>query len=214
MKRNGPPVSGPSAERESEAVGELLLTRSDQGPATQPVSAARPITPTPPVAALARLEIVLKPRGRGRFDAFFAGAKIVAASEQAITEAARVLSRRGYADEFLLVARHEGADHDAIYGPLGVWRSLRVREDRGVPRFVPWEPFPSRRVRGKERDIEARGSGDTPDSYRSPSKPPGAESTTLPLVEAQAQPVEQGDVRGVERPSARLPLTGPSETVS
>jgi hypothetical protein len=82
-----------------------------------------------------------------------------------------------------------------------------------VPRFVPWEPFPSRRVRGKDREIGCGGTGDSLDDFGSPSEPPGAEATTSPLVEAQAQPVEQGGSRD-ERLSARLPLMATSETVS
>ncbi len=163
MKRLGPPLgSGPSAERELKAVGELLLTRSDQGPATQAVSAPASAAPMSSAAVLARLEIVLTPRGRGRFDAFFAGTKIVTASPMAITDAARILHRIGHTDEFLLVVWHHGANHDAISGSLGVWRRLRVREDRGPPRLVAWEPFPSRRVRGKEVETAAGGMGQPP----------------------------------------------------
>jgi hypothetical protein len=108
-----------------------------------------------PATASASLEIVLKPRGRGRFDAFFGSTRIVAASQQAISDAARALHRLGYQDSSLLVARHAGAKHEAIRGPIGVWRKVRTREDRGRPRFVRWEPFPSRPVRAKERKCGA-----------------------------------------------------------
>jgi hypothetical protein len=122
---------------------------------------------------LRRLELVLKARGRGRFDAFFVGTQIVAASEQAITAAARVLHRMGYADEFLLVARHDGADHHAIFGALGKWRRLRVREGRGAPRYVRWEPFPSRRVRGEEREIAPGVIGGSLHDFGASSRRPG-----------------------------------------
>ena len=56
------------------------------------------------------------------------GTKIVTASPMAITDAARILHRIGHTDEFLLVVRHHGTNHDAISGSLGVWRRLRVRE--------------------------------------------------------------------------------------
>ena len=72
--------------------------------------------------------IVLEPRGRGRFDE----ARIVAASAQAITDAACVLRQLGFSDA--------DADHEAIRGPLGVWRKVRSREDRGRPGFVIWQP--------------------------------------------------------------------------
>jgi hypothetical protein len=83
-------------------------------------------------------------RGREKFDALFNGKRIVQAGSQPISDAARILHRLGHDDDVLLVARHHGADHDAIRGPLGVWRHLRVREDRGGPRFAKWEPFPLR----------------------------------------------------------------------
>ena len=74
------------------------------------------------------------------------------------------------------VARHHGADHDA--GPLGVWRKVRIREDRGPPRLVPWEPFPSRRVRGAERDIVA-GSRGSHNAVAATSKPPGTRESVV-----------------------------------
>jgi hypothetical protein len=162
MKRPGPlNGSGPGSE-ELRVAGQRPNTRSDAGRArspSPPLPTARTTAPPPSSVAAARIEIVLKPRGRGRFDAFFDGRRIVTASSQAISNAARVLHGAGYPDDALLVARHDGADCDAISGPLGVWRKVRVREDRGPPRHVPWEPFPSRRVRGAKREIAAGGKG-------------------------------------------------------
>src|SRR5262245_46309244 len=157
MKSSGPLNCGPGSETKRRVAGEHPLTRSAQGPATPPVSSPRSTAPISVAAAPARLEIVLKPRGRGRFDALFQGRKIVSARVQAITDAARVLHRAGYPDAALLIVRHHGADHDAISGPLGVWRKVRVREDRGPPRHVPWQPFPSRPVTGAAREIVGGG---------------------------------------------------------
>jgi hypothetical protein len=44
-----------------------------------------------------------------------------------LPNASRALRRLGYPDEPLLVVWHRGANHEAIRGPLGVWRGLRVR---------------------------------------------------------------------------------------
>jgi hypothetical protein len=182
MKRSGSlNGSEPGSETKQRVAGEHSLTRSDAGRArspSPPSPTARTTAPPPSSVAAARIEIVLKPRGRGRFDAFFDGRKIVAASSQAISNAARVLHGAGYPDDALLVARHDGADCDAISGPLGVWRKVRVREDRGPPRHVPWEPFPSRRVRGAKREIAAGGRGSR-HAVGAPSKQPGAPGTVV-----------------------------------
>src|SRR5436190_24073263 len=67
------------------------------------------------------IEIILKcVDGHGRFNAAFNGMQIVAASRQPICDAARVLHRLGgYPDNAVLVARHDGAEHEAMCGPLG-----------------------------------------------------------------------------------------------
>lgn len=165
MKRNGPPFgSGPGPERKW-AVGGLPFNRSGAGRATPPSSSTstqKSTAPISPAAVSTRLVIVLEPRGRGRFDGSFDGTKIVTASRQAISDAARVLRQVGFPDDVLLVARHAGADHEAIRGPLGVWRKVRTREDRGRPRFVIWEPFPSRPVRQKKRNGAAGSARASP----------------------------------------------------
>jgi hypothetical protein len=74
------------------------------------------------------LVITLKAQGREKFDVIFDGKAIIQSSSQPICEAARALRDFGYPDDFLLVVWHLGADHEAIRGPLGVWRRLRIRE--------------------------------------------------------------------------------------
>lgn len=67
-----------------------------------------------------RLLITMRPVNRqGFFSAEFEGEIIVKHSTRPMIEAARVLSGRGLPDDALLVARHAGADHDAMYGKLG-----------------------------------------------------------------------------------------------
>src|SRR5512135_3616920 len=78
-----------------------------------------------------RIHITLKPVDRrGRFSAEFADEIIVKASTRPMIEAAKVLSAKGYSDDFLLVARHIGADHDAMWGNLGaIIRSVAANKD-------------------------------------------------------------------------------------
>jgi hypothetical protein len=66
------------------------------------------------------LLITLDARGCGRFDVLFIGNRIVQACYQPICDAGRILHQRGYDDDLVLVAMHQGANHDAIHGPLGV----------------------------------------------------------------------------------------------
>lgn len=78
-----------------------------------------------------RLLVFLRPVDRhGRFSAEFAGELIVKASTRPMIEAAKVLRTKGYGDSFVLVARHAGADHDAMWGNLGVIiRSVETKKE-------------------------------------------------------------------------------------
>lgn len=146
---------------------------------SHPSTDVAPASPAPPI----RLEIILNPVDRqGRFSAEFGGTVIVSASAEPICAAARALHKLGHSDDAVLIARHSGVDHEALRGPLGVWRQLRVREDRGRPRFVRWEPFPSRLV-----SPMVRGTGEpsakiaaVPSSERSPR--PGATAPIPPCL--------------------------------
>lgn len=120
-----------------------------------------------------RLEVILKPANRrGGFHAELNGERIVTASQNPGCDAARALHRRGHSDHCVLVLRHDGADHVATYGPVGVWRKLRVREDRGSPRFVKWEPVP-RRVKALVRQ-KAQQAERAADQISEPRPRPGA----------------------------------------
>jgi hypothetical protein len=140
--------SGPGADAKLRVAGKHSHKRSDTGRASR--SSLSPPNPTAGRSASSvELLIHLEARGQGRFDALFANSRIVTSSTQPICEAARALHDLGYLDELLLVVWHRGANDEAIRGPLGVWRRLRVRDDRGGPRFAKWEPFPSRPVAAK-----------------------------------------------------------------
>lgn len=143
-------------------------------PSRSSLSQTQSSSPGTPLAETTRLLIILKARGRSRFDAFFGETPIVKASTQPISDAARVLHQLGLPDNVLLVARHHGAAHDAISAPLGVWRKVRVREDRGPPRFVAWEPLP-RRVVAKKGRVDGQPVGATPDEISPSTAPPGAD---------------------------------------
>jgi hypothetical protein len=177
MKRPGPPFgSGPGSDTKLRDVGQRSHTRSDTGRASRPSAsstpASRPATPSALLVGTALL-IVLKARGRSRFDALFGETRLVKASANPISDAARVLHRQGHQDDRPLVVRHDGADHDAVHGRLGVWRRLRVREDRGPPRHVAWEPLP-RRVRAKKGRTEEKATGHRPGKTEASTTPPGA----------------------------------------
>ena len=90
-----------------------------------------------------------------------------------ISETARILHGDDYSDDRLLIVRHEGSDHDAISGRLGYWRGVRVREDRGPPRHVAWEPLP-RRVRAKKGHTKEKAVGDRASQKNAPTAAPGA----------------------------------------
>jgi hypothetical protein len=163
MKHPGPPFgSGPGSDKLRD-VGQRSRTRSDAGRASRPSLTQSNLTATQsPLPGGLRID--LEPRGQERFDAFFANSRIVTSNTQPICEAARALHDLGYPDELLLVVWHRGANHEAIRGPLGVWRGLRVREGRGGPRYAKWEPFPLRPVGAKHGRIEGGHSG-----HRSPA---------------------------------------------
>ena len=134
----------------------------------------RDFADVPIVPSEDRLLITLEARGHGKFDALFKGKRIVQASSQPICDAARILHRLGHQEHILLVARHHGADHDAIRGPLGVWRRLRIREGRGCPRYAKWEPFPLRPVAVIKGRARGKATGHRTGKKNAPTAAPGA----------------------------------------
>ena len=189
MKRHGPPLgSGPGSEAELRIARQRSHTRSDTWHASlTPNSSPSLSKPTAPGrrSAGTAVTVDLSARGRSRFVALLDGVQIVKASKNPISNAARILHRHGYSNDCLLIARHEGAKHDAMHGPLGEWRKVRVRRDRGL-RYVAWEPRPRRvgakKGRGKfgpagHRIKKENASAITPGAKKSHS-PAGAPSNS------------------------------------
>jgi hypothetical protein len=212
MKRHGPPLgSGPGSDADFRVAGERSDTRSDTWRASLPTHSLSGLSrPPPPEALLAgtALLIVLRVRGRSRFDALLNGVQIVKASKNPISDAARFLHRQGYSDDRLLLARHAGAKHDAMHGPLGKWRKVRVREDRGL-RYVAWEARP-RRVGAKKGRRKVKGA-----EHRAQKK--NASTTTPGAVKwrssGSAPSAEEPAIDPKEAPMARLSLAYSARTV-
>jgi hypothetical protein len=172
MKRPSTPKGdGLGSERKVRVAGERSHNRSDTWHASlTPHSPPSLSKPTAPGTLLVgpTLTVILRARGGSRFDALLDGVQIVKASRNPISDAARILHRHGYSDDCSLIARHEGAKHDAMHGPFGKWRKVRVREDRGL-RYVAWEPRPRRvgakkgrsTLKAAERRDEKKGASAT-----------------------------------------------------
>jgi hypothetical protein len=77
-------------------------------------------------------------------------------SKQPLLDAARELLGLGYEPTTVLVMRHAGSDTDSLTCQIGPAAKLRVKEDRGGPRFVAWEPIP-RRVEALASERAERG---------------------------------------------------------
>lgn len=193
MKHHGPPLgSGPRSERSLRVVEQRSLSQSDAGRASPPSrSSSSPSKPTAATTLLAStaLNVVLRARGRSRFDASFGGTQIVKSSIQPLCNAARILHSLGYSDDRWLIAWHEGSNDHAISGELGYLRKRRVREDRGL-RYVAWEPHP-RRVGSKKGPERFEGIRPRAKKKNVSASIPGAArgvSTTIP--HRRARPVE------------------------
>ena len=91
----------------------------------------------------------------------------------------RVLRQVGFPDDVLLVARHAGADHEAIRGPLGVWRKVRTREDRGRPRFVKMGTVPFAPGTAKEAERRCRECRGQLHDFGRPGARPGAAAAAV-----------------------------------
>jgi hypothetical protein len=120
--------------------------------------------------------IIVTPTAKrpGRYDARLGdGRVLVTASKQPFVDAARRLIGLGYEPTTVLVMRHAGSDTDCLTAQIGVAAKLRVKEDRGRPRFIPWEPFP-RRVKATASEKTEAVTGAAPDHANEPSARPGA----------------------------------------
>ena len=127
-----------------------------------------------------QLTITVTPTAKrsGRYDARLSdGCILVWASKQPFVDAARRLLDLGHDPTTVLVMRHAGSDTDCLTAQIGAAAKLRVKEDRGGPRFVPWEPFP-RRVKAPASAKANRAAGVAPDHANEPSARPGAAAAT------------------------------------
>lgn len=93
--------------------------------------------------AVASLDIVVAPVGRGRFRASFCGRILVEASMIPFIDAARVLEGEGVDPATRIVMRHEGKDYDALTSTVAAAAKLTVKESTrdGKPRFGDWHPY-------------------------------------------------------------------------
>ena len=123
--------------------------------------------------------IIVTPTSRrpGRYDARLDdGRVLVTASKQPFVDAARRLIDFGYDPTTVLVMRHAGSDTDALIGRIGAAAKLRVKEGRGRPRFVAFDP--PRRVEALARAKAKRVTGVARDQANEPSTRPGAAAAT------------------------------------
>lgn len=120
---------------------------------------------------------------QGRFTASLTdGSVLVASSRQPFFEAARQLIKLGYDPATVLVVRHVGSDIDCLTATAGEAAKLAVREDRGPPRFIQWEPGP-RRVEALASAKAERVTRTAFDHANEPSARPGAAvATQFPSV--------------------------------
>jgi hypothetical protein len=162
MKNLGPPIGGQlRSETRLRVAGSRPHSRSDTwraSPRSNTSSSLSERTAHGAVPSGTVVTLGLRARRRSRFEVTFHGIQIVKSSASPICDAASVLRRRVYLDRCLLIVWHAGADHQAISGPLGFWRERRIREDRGMPRYVAWEPRP-RRVGAKNGNGKPKAVG-------------------------------------------------------
>jgi hypothetical protein len=82
--------------------------------------------------AVASLDILVAPVGRGRFRGSCGGRVLVEASAPPFLDAARVLAGEGVDPATRIVMRHEGKDYDALTSTVGIAAGLDVKGDHFV----------------------------------------------------------------------------------
>ena len=117
------------------------------------------------------------PKRAGCYDACLGdGRVLVIASRQPFFDAARRLLGLGYDPTTVLVMRHEGSDTDCLTGRIGAAAKLRVKEGKGRPRFVAWDP--PRRVEALATAKAKRASRVASPHANEPNLRPGATVAT------------------------------------
>lgn len=145
------------------------------------------------------VEIIFRAADRhGRFSAHLGQMELVTASRQPFCDAARVLYKLAYHDTWIIVARHDGASHELMRGPIGSIRRLTVREDKNGPRFVDWQPFDLRRVEPRYCNPPHDWAGDLHDRT----------SDMKPNVTHRSRTPKSGSASSVLRPPKRQSTSG------
>jgi hypothetical protein len=123
--------------------------------------------------------IVTPTAGRpGRYDARLSDGSVVGdPSKQPFVDMARRLFALGYDPTTVLVMRHAGSDIDALTGRIGAAAKLRVKEGKGRPRFVAWDPPRRVEALASARAERVTRVADPPTSE--PHVRPGAEARTF-----------------------------------
>ena len=134
-------------------------------------SLSKPTAP-PTLMAGTALTVILRARGRSRL--------MPCSTVCKSSKRARIQSPTPPAFSIGRVIRTTGCycaargrcKHDAMHGPLGKWRKVRVREDRGL-RYVAWEPRP-RRVGAKKGRSKVKGAKHRAEKKNASTTMPGA----------------------------------------
>ena len=145
--------------------------------------------------------ITVRPTARssGCFDAHLVdGFDLVRASRKPFVDAARRLIELGHDPTTVLVMRHAGSDTDCLTAQIGAAAKLTVKEDRGRPRLVPWEPI-SRRVEALVSAKAKRVARAALDHANESGPRPGA----AVAIQLQSAPVPTRSRRKWSRPAGR-----------
>jgi hypothetical protein len=158
------------------------------------MSALRSVLPSTAESAKA-VTIIVTPTAKrpGCYEARLGdGRALDSAPRQPFVDAARRLLALGYDPTTVLVMRHAGSDTDSLTAQIGAAAKLRVKEDRGGPRFVLWEPI-TRRVEALASAKAKRVARAAPDDVNEPSPRPGAAAATQfpPIAPKPSRPVRR-----------------------
>ena len=81
--------------------------------------------------------IIVRPVGRGRFEATLGERILVESTRTPLLAAARILQGEGVPDDTPLAMRHAGSQIIAMRSTVGAAAGCTV-SDKGTPRFVPY----------------------------------------------------------------------------
>ena len=117
MKYGPPNGGGPVPERNLRVAEQCSRTPSEGGPASPTPSASQAVT-----APRVQLDVILEVADhRCTFEAYFNGVTFSGSSKSPGCAAACALDALGYPDQATLILRDDGADHQGMQGPLGLF---------------------------------------------------------------------------------------------